>query len=493
VRQPEFVLEHKNSLFIGGDWVEPSTSRRLDIIHPATEELALQVAEAREADIDRAITEARRAFDIGPWPRLSAKDRAAYLLRFADAIDHHQQQIAIAQTLQIGVPIGMTQRSVAGLSGEPRRVAALAETYRFSEERKANGGTAVIVREPVGVVAAIVPWNFPAHLGLLKICPALLAGCTVIVKPSPEAPLDMLVIAEAAREAGFPPGVLSILPADRDMGDRLIRDPRIDKVSFTGSGTAGKHIGSVCMQRMARVSLELGGKSAALVLDDAPLAQVVPTLVGMSTLLNGQACMALTRVLVSQQRKDELTQSLSKAFAELSLGDPFDPATRIGPLATARQRERVEGYIARGLSEGARMVTGGKRPSRFARGYFIEPTVFADVDNKMTIAQEEIFGPVVSVIAYDTLDHAINIANDSVYGLSGAVFSMDSDRVLDIARRIRTGTVAQNALGPQSGQPFGGFKQSGIGREGSIEALDLFTEVKAVYLGRPPTSSAASP
>jgi aldehyde dehydrogenase (NAD+) len=266
------------------------------------------------------------------------------------------------------------------------------------------------------------------------------------------------------------------------VGDRLVRDSRIDKVSFTGSTAAGKHIGAVCMERLARVSLELGGKSAAIVLDDLPVPSIVPTLVAMSTLLNGQACMGLTRILVSRQRQAELVEALAAAYAALKVGDPFSPATQLGPLASPRQRDRVEGYIARGIAEGACIATGGKRPPSLERGYFVQPTVFTNVDPGMTIAQEEIFGPVVSVIAYDDVDHAINIANNSAYGLSGAVFTADREQVLKLARRIRTGTVAQNAIGPQAGQPFGGFKQSGIGREGSVEALDLFTEVKAIYL-----------
>lgn len=474
-------LQHPDKLFLGGQWVEPSTDRTLSIVHPANGETVLKVADAREDDIDRAILSARKAFDEGPWPRLTPAERAEYLLRFADAIDVRYKAIALAQTIQIGAPLGPGMHIAAGLAAEPRRTASFAATFPFREVRPAIGGSATIWREAVGVVAAIVPWNLPSHLGLIKMCPALLAGCTLVVKPSPEAPLDMLLIAEAASEAGFPKGVISIMPADRDIGDRLVRDPRIDKVSFTGSTAAGRHIGAVCMDRMARVSLELGGKSAAIVLDDIPIEKVVPSLVSMSTILNGQACMGLTRVLVSKKRRAELTEALGAAYARLKVGDPFDLSTRIGPLATERQRDRVEYYMGLGIRQGARLVTGGQRPIEFNRGYFIQPTVFGDVTSDMTIAREEIFGPVLSMIGYDDVDDAIRIANDSVYGLNGAVYTEDADQVSAIARRLRTGTVAQNGMGPQPGLPFGGFRQSGIGREGSIDALHLFTEIKAVY------------
>jgi acyl-CoA reductase-like NAD-dependent aldehyde dehydrogenase len=477
----DLELQHADKLYVGGEWVDPSTERKLSVVHPATGELAIMVAEAREDDIDRAIAAARKAFDEGPWPRLLAEERAAYLLRFADAIAKRHKAIALAQTIQIGAPLGPGLHVAAGLAEEARRTAGYVESFAFSEVRPAKRGAATIVREPVGVVAAIVPWNLPAHLGLIKMCPALLAGCTLVVKPSPEAPLDMLLIAEAASEAGFPKGVLSIMPADRDIGDRLIRDPRIDKVSFTGSTAAGRHIGAVCMDRVARVSLELGGKSAAIVLDDMPIDKATPSLVAMSTILNGQACMGLTRILVSKQRQARLTEAMAAAYADLKVGDPFDLSTRIGPLASERQRERVERYIQTGPQEGARIATGGGRPAEFDRGYYVQPTVFADVSNDMTIAREEIFGPVVCVIGYDDVDDAVRIANDTIYGLNGAVFTEDAKQVMALARRLRTGTVAQNGMGPQAGFPFGGFRQSGIGREGSIEALDLFTEVKTIY------------
>jgi aldehyde dehydrogenase (NAD+) len=478
----ELQLRHPDKLYIGGEWVAPSTDRRFQIVHPGTGEIAISVPEAREDDIDRAIAAARRAFDEGPWPRMDQDARNACLLRWADAIEARAAELANAYTTEIGIPISVTRYTMPGVAETLRSAVKIAQSYAFSEERPAAGGSALVTREPVGVVAAIVPWNFPVHLGLLKIAPALAVGCTIVVKPSPEAPLDMLLVAECAEEAGLPAGVLSIVQADRDVGDRLVRDPRVDKVSFTGSTAAGRHIGAVCMDRVARVSLELGGKSAAILLDDIDMQAAVPNLVAMSTLLTGQACMALTRVLVSDKRANELEEALTGAYAAIAVGDPFDPATQMGPLASERQRDRVESYIAAGKTEGARIATGGSRPADRNRGFFIEPTVFTGVTNDMTIAREEIFGPVISVIRYRDENEAVAIANDSPYGLNGAVFTKDRDRFVSLARQIRSGTVAQNAIGPQAGLPFGGYKQSGIGREGSPEAFDLYTEVKTIYL-----------
>ncbi len=465
---------------MGGRWVEPSTGAVFPITNPANGQTMLAVAEAREADIDRAIAAAEAAFRDGPWPQMAVAERLAILARWADAIEARAGDLATAHTVQIGIPISFSCRVALGAATSLRHMIRAAQEYRFEEERPAAGGIARVTREPIGGVAAIVPWNYPSLLAMNKMAPALAAGCTVIVKPSPEAPLDCLILAECAEQAGFPDGVLSILTAGRDMGERLISDPRIDKVSFTGSTAAGKHIAARCMARVARVTLELGGKSAAIVLDDFPIAAAVPVLVGQSTLFNGQACMGLTRVLVSRQRQDELVTALAAAYQSLKVGDPFDPATQIGPVASPAQAARVAGYIDAGKEQGARLVTGGT-----VQGCFIQPTIFADVTNDMRIAQEEIFGPVLVVLPYDDVAHAIAMANDSPYGLNGAVFTTDQAQAVAIARRIRSGTVAQNGMGPQGGLPFGGFKQSGIGREGSAEALDHYTEIKTIYLSQP--------
>lgn len=460
-------------LFVGGCWTEPSTAASFAIHHPADGRFVIAVAEARAADMDQAVAAAHRAFHEGPWPRMSLDARLAILARWADRIEARSADIALAHSAQIGVPISFSRAVAGGAAAALRRTIEHARAYPFVEERPATGGVARVTREPVGVVAAIVPWNYPTMLGMNKMAPALAAGCTVVAKPSPEAPLDSLVLAQCAVEAGFPPGVLSILVAGREVGEQLVRDPRIDKVSFTGSTAVGKRIGALCMERVARVSLELGGKSAAIILDDYPVAAAVPVLVGQSTLFNGQACMGLTRVLVPRARQPEFATALAAAYDALTLGDPFDPATRIGPLANPAQAARVAGYIAAGRAEGARLVTGGT-----VEGCVVRPTVFADVTIDMRIAQEEIFGPVLVVMAYDTLDEAVAIANATPFGLNAAVFSTDGQAVAALAARLHSGTVAQNGMGPQSGMPFGGFKQSGIGRDLSLHAFDKFSGLK---------------
>ncbi|WP_380871624.1 aldehyde dehydrogenase [Sphingomonas sp. DBB INV C78] len=474
-------LKFADKLYIGGEWVSPATDRRFHIVHPGVADIRLSVPEAREDDIDRAVSAARAAFDTGPWPRMERAERCACLLRWADAIDRRAEDLAIAYTTEVGATIHATRQNMAYMSSLIRHGVKLAEDYAFSVEMLVPGGRAFVTKEPVGVVAAIVPWNFPAHLGLIKMVPALIVGCTMVIKPSPEAPLDMILMAECADEAQFPPGVLSVVQADRDVGDRLVRDPRVDKVSFTGSTAAGRHIGAVCMDRVARVSLELGGKSPAIILDDISLDAVIPRLVRMSTLISGQACMSLTRVFVSQSRAKQFEEALAAAYTAIKVGDPFDEAVEMGPLINERQRERVESFITSGVAQGAQVAAGGGRPKGLDAGCFVEPTVFTGVGNDMKIAREEIFGPVISVIRYRDEAEAVALANDTPYGLNAAIFTDDADRFAALAPRIRAGTVAQNALGPQINMPFGGFKQSGIGREGGVEAFELYTEVKAIY------------
>jgi acyl-CoA reductase-like NAD-dependent aldehyde dehydrogenase len=480
-----FSLRQPDRLFIGGRWVSPATRSVFTIVHPADGRAVARIAEAREADMDAAIAAARAAFDKGPWPCLPLEERLAVLSRWAEAIAAREEEIAVAHTAQIGIPISFSRRVAGGAAASLRAHVDFARDYPFLEERPVPGGVARVSREPVGVVAAIVPWNYPSMLGMFKMAPALAAGCPIVVKPSPEAPLDLLIIAECAQEAGFPEGVLSILPADREVGELLVRDQRIDKVSFTGSTAAGKRIAGICAERVARVTLELGGKSAAIVLDDMPAEAAVPALVGQSTLFNGQACMGLTRVLVPRARQDEFAEKLGLAYAALKVGDPFDETVQIGPVASPAQSERVARFLEAGKAEGARVVTGGG-----VDGCFVTPTLFADVANDMTIAQEEIFGPVLVLMPYDTLEEAIAIANDSPYGLNGAVFTPDAEKALGIAHSIRSGSVAHNGIGPLAGLPFGGFKQSGIGREGSPEALDSYVEIKTTYLQANPAAAA---
>jgi acyl-CoA reductase-like NAD-dependent aldehyde dehydrogenase len=332
------------------------------------------------------------------------------------------------------------------------------------------------------VVGAIIPWNAPIGLITYKIAPALLAGCTVVLKCSPEAPGDAYVVAEIAEAIGLPAGVLNVVTADRDVSELLVRDPRVDKITFTGSTAAGQRIASICGARIARCTLELGGKSAALILDDIDLNEAAKTLARAECMLAGQVCSSLTRIVVSRSRHDELVDALASAFSKVRVGDPFDAATQMGPLVSGRQRDRVEGYIAKGQEQGATLVSGGGRPKDLERGYYVEPTVFANVDNSSTIAQEEIFGPVLSVIPADNEEHVVTLANDTIYGLNASVFTHDVDRARQVARRLRSGTVGHNAFRTDFSIAFGGFKQSGIGREGGTEGLLPFLETKTVVL-----------
>jgi aldehyde dehydrogenase (NAD+) len=469
--------------FIGGRWVEPLSNKRLDVISPVTEERILSYPEAGQADMDRAVAAAREAFDNGPWPRMAPSERARYLRRVADLLAQRLDDIAYSWTLQVGAPIMLTKKLVGQNPTLFNYYADLAETYPFVDERKRDdGGKARVVREPVGVCAAITPWNAPLVLLSYKVAAGLAAGCTIVSKPSPETPLEAYILAECIEKAGLPAGVFNLVPAGRESGDYLVRHKDIDKVAFTGSTAAGKHIAAVCAERLARVSLELGGKSAAILLDDADFKAALPTLMIYTMPITGQVCFSLTRILVPETRKREFLDLYLGAVAGIKVGDPFDPSTHMGPLTMARQLDRVQRYIAAGRSEGARIACGGGRPKGLGRGYYIEPTVFVDVRPDMQIAQEEIFGPVVSVIAYTDEDDAIVKANDSTYGLSGAVFTTDTERGYRVARRMRTGSVTVNGMIVDPKHPFGGFKQSGMGREGGPEGLDNYIETKTIHI-----------
>jgi betaine-aldehyde dehydrogenase len=358
----------------------------------------------------------------------------------------------------------------------------LARRFPFEEVRQGMQGPALVRREGVGVCAAIVPWNVPLFVTMLKLAPALAAGATVVLKPAPETPLDAVLLADALIEAGLPKGVVNIVPAGRAVGEYLVTHRDVDKVSFTGSTTAGRRIAALCGERLRRVTLELGGKSAAIILDDADLGTVVPGLLPAAMMNSGQACVAQTRILASRRRYDDVVTALVEAVKGMPVGDPMDPTTMCGPLVAARQRERVEGYIAIGKQEGARIAVGGGRPAGLTRGWYVEPTVFVDVDNAMRIAQEEIFGPVVVVIPYDDPEDAVRIANDSNYGLSGSVWTGDVEHGIDIARRVRTGTYTVNGFAMEFSAPFGGFKSSGLGRELGPEGLNAYLEPKTINL-----------
>ena len=474
-------------LFIGGDWVNPSTNRMIEVVSPTTENVVFRVAEAAEADVDRAVAAAREAFDQGPWPRLTPAQRANYLSELAQLLRTRKDDLARAWTEQVGVIFSFAQVSPEYSLGVLDACVGLASSFDFIEKRPgAFGAAGFLVREPVGVVATIAPWNAPLVAMLNKISPALLAGCSVVMKPAPQTPVDAYIIAECAAAAGFPPGVINLIAAETEASDYLVRQPGVDKVSFTGSLATGKRIASVCGDRIARVTLELGGKSAGIILDDYDLAEAAGSLASGLCMLSGQNCAALTRVIVSRQRHDELVELLVEQLKEVRIGDPYDPETQVGPLAMKRQRERVEAYIAKGQAEGAQLALGGSRPSGLDRGYFIEPTVFANVDNAMAIAQEEIFGPVICVIPCEDEADAIRIANDSPFGLAGAVYTTDTDRAYRVARQLRTGTVGQNGPLADFSIAFGGFKQSGLGREGGVEGLMPYLETKTLLLAQEP-------
>jgi aldehyde dehydrogenase (NAD+) len=476
-------LRHADRFFIDGAWVVPSSDATFDVIDSGTEQVYFRVAEAQASDMDRAVAAARRAFDEGPWPTLPHAERARYLQGIATGLRDRAEDIGQIWPRESGALYSMARYGAVGIAGAFDYYAGLADTFPFEElARPSQGQFGLLVREPVGVVGAIIPWNAPIGLITYKLAPALLAGCTVVLKCSPEAPGDAYVVAEIAEAIGLPPGVLNVVTADREVSELLVRDPRVDKITFTGSTAAGRRIASICGDRIARCTLELGGKSAALILDDMDLGAAAATLARAECTLSGQVCSSLTRIVVSRQRHDELVEALVGACGQVQVGDPFDPATQMGPLVSGRQRDRVESYIAKGVEEGAVLATGGGRPKHLDRGYYVEPTVFANVDNSSTIAQEEIFGPVLTVIAADDEDQIVSIANDSVYGLNASVFTPDVDRARSVSRRLRSGTVGHNAFRTDFGIAFGGFKQSGIGREGGTEGLLPFLETKTVIL-----------
>ncbi len=470
-------------IFINGEW-RPSTGarERLSVITPHNEEEVLTYSEPSTDDVDAAVAAAREAFDKGPWPRMAPEERGVYLKKIAELLTARMPELAEAWTAQVGAVIGFTSKASYQCPGLFQFYGDLCSTYPFVDERtRSAGGKVRVVQEPAGVTAAVTPWNAPLVLLIYKVSAGLAAGCTFVAKPSPETPIDAHILAECIAEAGLPKGVFNMLPAGREVGDYLIRHPGIDKISFTGSTAAGKHIAGVAAERLARVSLELGGKSAALLLDDADMSQVLPSLVPYSMPITGQVCFSLTRVLVPSKRKDEMVDAYRDAVSKVKVGDPFAADSGMGPLAMKRQLDRVLGYIEKGKAEGAKLALGGGRPADLNRGFFVEPTIFTDVDPDMTIAREEIFGPVVSFIEYSDEEDMIAKANHSDYGLHGAVYTQDPERGYQIAREYRTGSVTVNGMVVDIEMPFGGFKQSGLGREGGIEGLETYMETKTIY------------
>lgn len=474
----------RSQVFIGGNWVSSSGGRSVEFTNPATGEYSGSAVLGSAADMEAAVQAARTSFDSGVWANADPEHRSAVMHTAADYLEKRADELAVTVTSEVGCPIWFSERShVPNPIKHLRYYADMTKDFQYDERRTDGVNSSIVTQEPVGVVGAITPWNGPLSSPALKLAPALAAGCSVVLKSSREAPLSAYALADAFLEAGLPEGVLSIIPADRVVGQMLVDHQEVDKIAFTGSTEAGMKIMASAAARVARVTLELGGKSAAVILEDADVDQVVKALLPMAMMVNGQACIAQTRVLVPRSREVEITEALAAALAAQRVGDPMERTTMIGPMASKAQQDRVASYIDIGRTEGARVVTGGEKidlGGRFSAGWFVQPTLLGGVENSMRVAQEEIFGPVMAVIAYDNEDEAVAIANDSPFGLSGSVWSVDEDHALAIARRIRTGMVSLNGRAQSYGTPFGGFKRSGIGREMGPEGFKAYLEAKSI-------------
>jgi acyl-CoA reductase-like NAD-dependent aldehyde dehydrogenase len=472
----------RTRFFIDGEWVGASSTRRHTLISPFSEAAVLDVPLADHRDVERAIAAARRAFDQGPWPHMAGRERALYIGRLTEALRLRLPLLAELWTAQVGMPISFARSLIHQGIMRFQYFGAQAASYIFEDRRQTARGHARVRREPVGVAALIAPWNATFPIVASKIAAALAAGCTMVVKSPAESPLEALIVAECAAEAGFPPGVINVITADREESAQLVGSADIDKISFTGSVDTGRAIAKVAAERMARVTLELGGKSAAILLDDIDLPSALSALAPFTMPFSGQICFSQTRIIAPRSRVDEVVDTYASMMSGLTVGDPREPATQVGPVLNARQYARVLGFIGQGVDEGATKVIGGGRTAGFDKGHFIDPTVFTDVTVDMRIAREEIFGPVVAILAYEDLDDAVRIANHSSFGLSGSVFGRDAERAYDVACRIRTGHIGVNGLELAANVPFGGYKMSGIGREGGTEGLEAFLETKAILM-----------
>ncbi|MFE2543864.1 aldehyde dehydrogenase [Actinacidiphila glaucinigra] len=476
----------RDRLYIGGSWVTPSDpDLLLDIRSPHDRSVLGRVAQAADADVDAAVAAAREAFDHGPWPRTDPKERQEVIRRVNALREARSDEIAATISAENGSAGWFTKAGQPFLTRQVEAYLKAAGELGWEEVLAPSDPSVdfdtVVRREPIGVVAAVIPWNSPFSAATAKLTPALLAGNTVVLKVSPENSLSMMLLADLFHEAGLPEGVLSVLPADRETSEHLVSHPDVDKIAFTGSTRAGRRIASIAGEQLKRVSLELGGKSAAVVLEDADLPTVMQGLRFGSLANNGEACILQTRILAPRSRYEEVVTALKEMVESLKVGDPSEPDTFIGPMIRRDQQQRVIDYIRLGIEEGARLVTGGPEvPPGLEQGYYVTPTVFADVDNGMRIAQEEIFGPVLVVIAYDDEDDAVRIANDSEYGLSGGVWTASPERALAVARRLRTGTVTLNGSPMSFDGPFGGHKASGVGREYGAVGLNGYVEYKTI-------------
>jgi acyl-CoA reductase-like NAD-dependent aldehyde dehydrogenase len=467
----------RDALYIDGAWVPSTGSGSIEVLSASTEEIIGSIPEGTTDDVDRAVRAARRAF--ASWSQTTVEQRAEYLEKITQGLSARIDQVASLVATEVGMPLSMATAIQAGLpimtTGQTARIV---REFPFEEEV----GNSLVVREPVGVVGCITPWNYPLHQVANKVAPALAAGCTVVLKPSEVAPFTAFVLAEVVAEAGLPAGAFNLVTGYGPVvGEAIASHPEVDAVSFTGSTRAGTRVAELASRTVKRVTLEMGGKSPNVILDDADLESAVRNGVNNAFLNSGQTCSALTRMLVPRGKQDEAVRIAVEQAAKLRVGDPFDEQTRLGPLVSDVQRERVRGYIRKGVSEGARLVVGGAdAPADLERGYYVRPTIFADVTPDMTIAREEIFGPVLSIMPYDTEEDAVRIANDTTYGLAGAVWSGDPARAERVARRLRTGQVDVNGGRFNPLAPFGGYKQSGIGRELGRFGLEEFLETKSL-------------
>ena len=470
-------------LWMGGRWESSSGDRTTDVVNPAGLGTVARVQLANAGDMDRAVRMARESFESGVWRDQAPADRARVIRDAADRLEKRIPELAKLLTEELGCPIWFSEKAhVPNPVRHLRYYADLIQDKSFDDLRTDGTNTSLVVEEPVGVVGAITPWNGPLSSPTIKVAPALAAGCSVVVKPSTETPLTVMALGEVLAEAGLPEGVLSILPAGRDAGEVLFKHPEVDKVAFTGSTVVGQMIMRACADRVARVTLELGGKSAAIVLPDADIDAMVKALLPMAFSVNGQLCISQSRVLVPRSIETDVRDALTAAISALQVGDPLDPSTFIGPLVNASQRSKVEDYFDVARAEGAEVATGGGRPDGLGEGYYVEPTLVANATNAMRVAREEIFGPVMTLIAYDDVEEAVAVANDSPYGLSGSVWGADAEQGVRIARRIRTGMVSINGAPQSWGTPFGGFKMSGVGREMGPEGLQSYIEKKSIAL-----------
>lgn len=474
-------MEKHDDVFIDGSWTASHSGRLTPVVNPATEEEWACVPDGNERDIDDAVTAARRA--LPSWSATAPDDRAAFLRRLADEIDSRAGEFTRLITTENGTPIAESGAAPSHSAAHLRLTADLVSVLTTPDDRHnpMAPGHSLVRRVPVGVAGLITPWNFPLGLVMIKLGPALLAGCTVVIKPAPETPMACRFLMEAVDAAGIPAGVVNLVTGGTAAGNALVEHPGVDKISFTGSTAVGRHIARICGERLRPVTLELGGKSPAIVLDDVDREVFARNLLKVSMRNTGQTCKACTRLLVPADMHDEIASLAADVVASAPMGDPFDPTTFFGPVVSDRQRTRVAGYLSTGHAEGAKAVTGGDVSARFDRGYYVEPTVFAYVTPSMTIARDEIFGPVLSILSYRDIDDAVAIANDSEFGLAATVFGADEDRATAVAERLATGNVGINHYGSNAAAPFGGHKDSGLGTEFGAEGLSAYLQYTSIH------------